>query len=472
MDWPATAVWILRKEWEKIMNRSCFIALSAVFFISPSFAANWLELQNSEPAGASSYTVWGFIQPQYVRNFGGAVSGVAAPAPLQAYNGKAAVFNQVGPDLAHGDQLQVFRARPGVRGVVPGSAEKINYFILGEIGNNGLTRERHAVLTDASVTFNYLPGARVRVGLGRLPLGEEAFQGIQALDFINFTNVTDNLLNERFVVPYKAGRVTAPVLGVPMASAGVTGPVSGFQDVGVEVFDWWRRENWEYSYAVLFGQGNGITFSGVDGSRDVVAHLRAAYVFGGKGVKREEVMAYAWRQEGKRAFGAGSYERIREGLGFRYAKNPWRVSGETMRGKGMIFVGPTPPFNDVGGGAFEPVTLVALDSANRADGYYLDLGWKIHAQWELDLRFDRYNRLTNSAFDEREFSTSTLGMQYFYSPRTKLGINYEIRSLKVPHPGAAGLSGTAQAQQIQRYNASLIGDTLGNRLSVQLTYVF
>ncbi len=391
---------------------------------------------------------------------------------MKSYNGQDALFNLVAPDYQHEDQAQVFRARPGVRGVVPGSGGKINYFLLAELGNNGLTRERRAVLTDASITFNYLPAMRVRVGLGRLPLGEEAFQGIQTLDYINFTNATDNLLNERFVKPYSTSRATAPVLGVPLASARLDGAVSGFQDLGVELFSWFRNGPWEYSYAVMLGTGNGINFSGDDGHRDATAHLRAAYVFDGKGARREDASIYIWRQEGQRDFAGGAYNRVREGVGFRYLKNPWRVSGEYLRGRGMIFIGPTPPFNDGGGSAFEPVTLVALESSNKADGYYLEAGWKFAPQWEVDVRYDRLDRLTNSPFDERRFTTWTLGAQYFFHPKARLAVNYEFRTLKAPYPNAAGFSGSAQAQQVQLNNAALIGDTLGNRLSVQITYVF
>ena len=138
----------------------------------------------------------------------------------------------------------------------------------------------------------------------------------------------------------------------------------------------------------------------------------------------------------------------------------------------MIFIGPSPPFNDAGGGAFEPVTLMALESSNKANGHYLDVGWKVSPQWEADVRYDRLNRLTNSAFDERIFTTWTLGAQYFYRPQLRMTANYEMRSLKVAYPGTTGSSGTPQAQQVQLTNARIIGDSMGNRFSVQLTCIF
>lgn len=457
----------------------------AVFAHAPtSFATNWFQLQNNEQPGAASYKFWGFIQPTYTYNEGGAVNGIPAavvspvnganvpvPGGLSAYNGQTALFNLVGPDLDHGDQLQMFRARPGVRGVIPGTGEKINYFALAEFGNNALTRERQAVLTDATVTFNYIPGARIRVGLGRLPLGEEAMQGVQIMDYINFTTVTDQLLNERFVQPYaNPSRTHAAVVGAPMAMSQLNGAFGGFRDVGVEVYDWFNRGRWEYTYAVMASQANGISFSDDlnPGNHDVTARLQATYVFQGAGPKREDVTAYAWHQEGKRAYGSSDYTRMREGIGAKYLNHGLRVSGEYIRAKGMIYVAPTPQFNDIGSPAFEPVDYVALDSSNKADGYYLDIGWKFAPKWEVDLRYDELSKMTNSAYDERKVSAWTLGGQYFYSPKIRFALNYEIRDIKVVNPEAQLTNG----QKIQGTAAEVIGGSVGNRISAQLTWIF
>ena len=460
-------------------------AMVAAFGHAPaSFATNWFQLQNNEQPGAAPYTFWGFIQPTYTHNEGGTVSGipatvvspvnganVAVPAGLRAYNGQTALFNLVGPDLAHSDQLQMFRARPGVRGVIPGTNEKINYFALAELGNNALTRERPAVFTDATMTFNYIPGARIRVGLGRLPLGEEAMQGVQIMDYINFTTVTDQLLNERFVEPYaNVARTHAAVVGAPMAMSQLKGAFGGYRDVGVEVYDWFNRGRWEYAYAVMASQANGIGFSDDlnSGNHDVTARVQAAYVFQGAGPKREDVTAYAWHQEGKRAFGGTDYARIREGIGAKYLRHGVRMAGEYIRAKGMIYVAPTPQFNDIGAPAFEPVDYVALDSSNKAEGYYLDVGWKFAPKWEVDLRYDELSKMTNSAYDERKASTWTLGGQYFYSPKLRFALNYEIRDIKVVHPEAQLTNG----QKIQGTAAEIIGGSVGDRLSAQMTWVF
>lgn len=443
--------------------------------ISPAaFASNWFQLQNSEAPGAPAYKFWGFIQPQYVSNMGGAVNGITAPAGLAAYNGQTPIFNEVGPDLKHKDQLQIFRARPGVRGVIPGTDENINYFLLAELGNNGLTQQRPAVMTDASVSFNYIPGARIRVGLGRLPIGEEAMLGEPAIDYINFSGVTDGLLNERFVTPYVDTRAHSPILGVPMQQSQVVGPVGAFRDVGIEVYDWFTHEQWEYTYAVMASQGNGVNFdnSPNSGNNDVTGRLQASYIFGGKGPKREDVTVFAWHQQGGRAYSGFSYSRVREGMGAKYVQGNLRLSGEYISGKGMIYVGKNPPFNDLGGTAFEPVDLLAAASSNEAKGYYLDMGWKFDSKWEADVRYDLFDKMSNSAFDERVAKTWTVGGQYFYSPALRLVVNYEFRTLTAPDPTTPGVSGTAAAQKTQLTDAGIIGNSMGNRLSAQLTYQF
>lgn len=449
------------------------VGAAVLSFAPPASATNWFQLQNSEAPGAPAYKFWGFIQPQFVHNTGGAIEGVVNPAGLKAYNGQTPLFNQVAPDQNSGDQFQIFRARPGVRGVIPGTDGKINYFLLGEIGNNGLTREKSAVFSDATVSFNYLPGARIRVGLGRLPLGEEAMTGVQTMDYINFSNVTDNLLNERFVTPYTTTRSTSPILGVPLAHSQIDGAVGGFRDVGVEVYDWFRSGKWEYAYALMLSNGHGIDFVDDNGSKDLTGRLQASYVFGGSGPKRQDVTAYIWQQQGKRTFAGTDYTREREGVGFKYLRNAWRVSGEYIQGKGMIFVGPNPPFNDLGGTtAFEPVPLVALADSNKASGYYLETGWHFLPKWEADLRYDYLDRLSNSAYDERKFTTWTLGAQYFYSPRVRVAVNYAIRKLDVPADTTPGLSGSAVQQKTQLDDAQTIANAMGNQLSVQLTWMF
>lgn len=446
--------------------------VAALGGIQPAHATNWLTLQNNEPPNTGAYKFWGFIQPRYDYNLGDAVYGLGGPVGATSYNGQIPVFNLAAPDQTHRDQFHIFRARAGVRGNIPDS--KINYFLLAEAGNNGMTRADSVVFSDATVTFNNIPGARIRVGLGRLPLGEEAMTGIPAMDYNNFTAVTDQLLNERYVVPYSnPSRTHNPILGLPLRSSQIDGGVGGYRDIGVEVYDWFMHDRWEYSYALMGSNGTGINFVDGHGNYDLSGRLQASYLFGGKGPKREDVSFYVWHQEGKRDFDGTKYTRMRQGVGFKYLRSGIRLAGEYMRGKGMIFVGPNPPFNDLGSPAFEPTVMIAPESDNKADGYYLEGGWRFARKWEADLRYDYLDRLSNSPFDERKFKNWTLGLQYYYSPTLRVALNYDIRKQEAPDvntPGATGASTTPTKTQLT--NANAVANSMGNRISVVATWIF
>ena len=78
---------------------------------------------------------------------------------------------------------------------------KTNYFLLLEAGTNGITKftgDSAVAATDASVTLNHIPHARVRIGQFKYPGEEEGLQAIHVFNYINFTAVTDQLLLERF----------------------------------------------------------------------------------------------------------------------------------------------------------------------------------------------------------------------------------------------------------------------------------
>ena len=121
-----------------------------------AFGANWLTLQGTEPAGAERLAkVWGFVQVQYQKDYSDP-NGAGGYIPPKL----------IAPDWDSQSAFNVNRARIGVRGVAMPLDPKINYFLLVELGNNGITEPGNsfAKATDASVTFNHLKGARVRAG--------------------------------------------------------------------------------------------------------------------------------------------------------------------------------------------------------------------------------------------------------------------------------------------------------------------
>lgn len=417
-------------------------------------ASNWLELQGTEkPGSGERANVWGFIQPEFQYTEGTQLK--AGP-----FSGKEANFNQIGPDLDSNSTFNIRRARIGVRGTGFPLDSKVNYFLLLEAGNNGITSNGggSVKVTDASVTLNYFKGARFRVGQFKYPGSEEGLMAIHVFDYINFTNATNFLLLERFFD--SDGSVTTVGANSP------NGSVGAFRDVGVQMFDWFNVGNWEHSYAVMVGNGNGIARGDNNSDKDVYLYWSSENVFGGDGARREGWKLYAWHQQGKRTLATGAaqtvsdFDRTRWGVGTTVRKGKYRAAAEYIAADGMIF-------NGTDGGAV-PGTLnnaaTAVASWNilpddEADGWYVDFGYKVLPKLELDLRYDTVNRATKTAANEREFSTLTLGAQYSFNKKTRAILNYELRDAEAPR-----LAGNAVPNQIL--------DSMDDRLSVQLLAIF
>ena len=441
-------------------------SLAITLFTSTStlHAANWLMLQGTEPAGQSARAkVWGFIQMQYQKDN-------SDPNPAGGYIPP----KLIGPDLDSQEQFNVNRARLGVRGTGLPLDSKVNYFFLAEFGNNGITApgDRNVRVTDASITLNHIPGARIRAGLFKYPGSEEGLQAIHVFDYINFTTVTNQLLLERF--PNDNGTYEAAVNNPPItlpASSSINAfnsSVGAFRDTGIQVFDTFKVSDWEHSYAVMIGNGNGLNFGNSDDNYDTYLYWSSELVFGGKGGRREGLKMFAWNQAGKRLldstddsiYNPTEHDRDRSGLGVKYLQRPFRVSAEYMQGEGMIFVGQDKSTFNINGTA-------AGDGTNgKANGYYLEGGWYIPGtKWEIDARYDVYNRLTDNvalptgATLEFKFETITLGAQYHINKKTRINLEIANRSFEaVDFAGGAGP------------NANL--DGVNERLAVQLTHIF
>ncbi len=419
------------------------LCLNGMLASKPAQAANWLLLQGTEPASAVGRAKpWGFIQAQYQQDFSDpVVSGTGAElyAPPKL----------IGPNLDDQSQFNVNRARLGLRGANFPLDSRTNYFLLVEFGNNGITHagSGFAHLTDASITLNHLPGARIRAGLFKYPGAEEGLQAIHVFDYINFTTVSNQLLLERFPA---AGDSNAKPATVPNAGLNRIGePVGAFRDTGVQVFDAFRHGPWETSYAVMLGNGNGVNMGDNDDHKDLYLYLSTEKIFGGRGPRREGWKSFVWWQGGKRTNvydPSQSQDRTRYGIGTKYLKKPFRVTAEYMRGKGMIFQGPHRPqhlFNDL-----------------EASGGYLDLGWYIPgSRFELDLRYDLYtrdeNHPTSAPGDQSRFHTLTLATQYHFNRKTRLNAEYALRNFESDTP--------AVDKHLQ---------DVGGRFAIQLTAVF
>jgi len=286
-------------------------------------AANWLMLQGAERQGtAPRAKLWGFLQPTYRATDG---------ADLQAgpWKGQEAQFNQIAPQLSSNKQFNIARARIGVRGTGFPLNSKINYFFLAEFGSNGITwpagGKGAAKITDASVTFSYIRGARIRAGQFKTPGAEEGLQAIHVFDYVNFTNVTNQLLLERF---FDSDGSVANDVNAP------NGPVGAFRDIGVQIFDTFKTSAWNTSYAIMFGNGNGIARGDNNGDLDSYYYLSTEKVFAGQGGRVESLKLFAWYQTGKRTLLAGatqtegSFDRTRNGVGLTFRRNKIRAAAE------------------------------------------------------------------------------------------------------------------------------------------------
>ena len=361
-----------------------------------AYSANWLMLQGTETAKqgqAARAHVWGFIQAQYQYDTSDAnAAGGYIPPKL------------IGPNLDDQDGFNVNRARIGVRGTGLPLDSKVNYFILTEFGNNGITYgDDGKHLTDASITLNHIPGARVRMGQFKYPGAEEGLQAIHVFDYINFTSVSNQLLLERFPTSSDTNQGPTPTPNANMNQ--YSRSVGAFRDVGIQLFDTFKASNWEHSYALMVGNGNGINRGENDSNKDIYLYWSSEMVFGGKGGRREGWKLFAWYQDGKRtdAFDpTQQQDRTRTGLGTKYLKKPFRVTAEYMDGEGMIFQGQHRPAH--------------IFNNEKADGGYIEGGWYIgNSNFEIDLRYDTYtrgeNHPTSATNDESTADTVTLGLQ-------------------------------------------------------------
>lgn len=465
---------------------ACAAALTG--FSLPVYAVNWLGLQGTEPAdSAGRAKLWGFIQSQYQKDTSKGNDYVGTPGNNYQY----VAPELIGPNLTSQSSFNVNRARIGVRGTGFPLDSSINYFILAEFGNNALTSTNggSARISDASITISRIPHARIRVGLFKYPGAEEGFQGIATFSYINFTEVTNQLLLERFP------NTTATLNRNNTSGFKYTDnndqsaynrfdkPVGAFRDTGIEVFNTFKHDGWQHSYAIMYGNGNGVNFTDNNSSKDTYLYWSSEKVYGGKGPFQQGLKFFIWHQQGKRTLynpatpaandkepaGRTEYDRMREGLGVAFRRGQFRATAEYMKGKGMIFLGPDNPTFTITAPGTGDRPLLADGRKGEAKGWYVEGGWFVpNSNWELDARYDVYKRLTNAtklagpcAF-EFDFKTTTLGAQYHFNKKTRLTIdaaNRNFDAVDCPAPAKGG-----------NPNNNLAG--VGNRYSIQLTHIF
>ena len=159
-----------------------------------------------------------------------------------------------------------------------------------EWGNNVTTKFGSPQLTDASISLNYIPYARLRVGQFKTPGSEEGLQPVASMSYINFTNAADSLLLERALVT--AVNCNGDSCESTADANGAFG--AAFRDIGMQVFDTVKFADWEHSYAFMLADGNGIGRSDNNGAKDYYLYWASERVFSGQGASRQGWKTFGW----------------------------------------------------------------------------------------------------------------------------------------------------------------------------------
>ena len=416
--------------------RVVMVVLSIVASGRCANAANWFELQGmSNPAwGKAHLSAW--IEPAYTWIDSSAAANHHVPTS-----------NLVGPEFDSSHLLTVQRARLSLRGKLD---RNIDYFLSAEVGDNAFTRGGTGYapkLYDGNVMLsNYIPGVRVEAGLIRVPGPEDAMSGYMGYAFFSqLPTVIGQMMQPSF---YARSQHYVQIGGGYLIPAALMSSNNGFHYPGIEATDWFHpRPDTELSYAVMLGQ-YGKAFTADTGNGPVAAaRLQASWLLGGgKGPYRNDLTAFVWRQQARPTINGVSSSLQRDGLGIALRRGfmaPWATSlkVEYMEGRGYI-VAP-PPFQPAPGLLpAQQESIVYAGSNNLARGYYLSAGLFVTRNVELNARYDYYDRLPNLPAAERTFDNFGVGVQYHFTPLTRVVVDYFMRHVGIPNPGAIGAPGS------------------------------
>lgn len=488
-----------------LVSASWALAFSA----STVQAADWLMLQGTEPADTGYYKFFGAAWLTYANNYGcDEFSGLRAPdgTPNGASSGGPAENNGeyhnacvVPPEFRDTQELNFDNLMGGIRGnLIPG---RINYFLAVNAGWNFFNylpfqTSRHVVASvqDASMTFSYIPGARVRVGLFKKP-GPEEIQRAAPPEFIFVNTALAQWQQEIFVRSNAYFRT-----GQPIPGQGYPGGVASYgydadmgRDWGVQIFDSFRLDRWTLGYALMWGWGNGIHLrENLNPHEDINVEVVGEYDLpGGKGAGKHGIKVYGYYQQGQRRFiiddtGAKSedFDRIRYGVGVRAlgelfgaGNGRHRIGLDAMFGEGMIFT--TPSGNVVEGNFGDGNLSIAAERGNKSRGYTIDYGYYLDDKWRFDLRWGLNESLYSTAglwqpADKRRVEEWTLGITYFFMPNLHLSANYQFRDFQAPR-AVQPVANTPEAinnAAVATRNQDIVTGSAGNRFGVRLVYTF
>jgi len=457
-------------------------------------------LQGTEHPFAPAHKFWGFIQPAISIDTSESLSGLSSSPgspDFSANNGQRLAITTVSPWFDDNKRFHIRRAKFGVRGIFTGAlrnsfTSKMNYLTLFELAPNLMTydpfgeRARAIALDHLSITFNHIPGARIRAGLFKTPGPEEALQGVHTLDYIEITDFTAREVLERFVTGAEkpAGSPSSPSPGTPTNTAY---GINAVRDWGVQFFDSFNMNKWDLSYAVMLGRGEAIQEKNTTNNNlERYLYLSAEYDLpGGYGAGNNGLKVFSWYQQGKREFSTepnnNEYDRIRYGLGskllgrFFESKYKYRLGAELMFADGMIFIAPA---GGVANGHVNNGNLqIAAERGNKSRGATLDFGFLPNNRWQFDLRFHKHDLLYETADlinpgNRRVLHETTLGFNYHFSRKLRLTFNYVFRDLDAPvsYVSTNGFPPASVANSLTK-NVNTIVNTVDDRILLQLTWV-
>lgn len=403
------------------------VLLAAIGLSADAQAANWGELQNTTPENAPPAYLMGFVWPALVSMPG-----------TPGYNGQIPRYNLIAPYFNHSTSFYVPYARLYLRGRLN---QEISYMLSGEFGNNGATDvggTYYPNIAFANMTFNYIPDARLEVGVFHTPGPEYDIKGYMSYNNLEFPNVIAQLMVQPFF--YNNRPYTHTPTGAYLIPGNDGLGVNGFTYPGVQLFDWFRNGPWEFEYSAMAGMFGSIDAGIRSNSPMFAGSLQEAYIFGGHGPFQSNLTAFVWYQHANPTLLGKDYVMQREGLGFTYLKgfmHPWgqKLTFEYINGDGWI----TAPAaynssSDVPSAASD--TQLYPNINNTANGYYIDAGLFFTKHIEGLLRYDYYNRLPNLPSANIRFRTLSVGLAYYINPLMHVNLNYYFRKVNA-NPAAS-----------------------------------
>lgn len=259
-----------------------------------------------------------------------------------------------------------------------------------------------------------------------------------------------------------AGRSTFTPL--ESSASDLVGGLSGFHDTGIELFDAIQQGNWEHGYAAMLSRGAGLESDDPDGYLDATWRLQSRYLIASESKKSSDVTMSIWQQSGKRTLNQQDRHRTRQGIGVHTHQDNWHFGAEYIQAKGMIFIGITPAFNDIGYGV-QPVYALLDDNQASANGSYVEIGHRLWQQLWFYCRYDQLDRMPPTNDATLRANTTTAAFAWQLSAHWSVQANYEWRDASIDF-----YSPTTQANRVQRTNMSNMLNIVGDRLGLQFTY--